>query len=284
MLTLSPDKLLPLILGASLLLVASINVYTLLHLLRRVDGGQRDTAIPGAPGSAMPDAEADDSWLDGMGRLFGLVEPVGLSEAGAVMDQSLEILDGLGAVRDEDLSTWRATHQQRIGSLLADHRQQRQKLLQMHDALVQARATISTLRGQAPRSAIIAAQLTALKALNARQEEAICQLTSDRTQYQWELRAAEQRHESRIEAEVTSRQALERTHALLLRELEALRDSSAVLEKSNAELRATHERVMREKLFIEEAFIKLDECTSTPAPAALPGDAAPPPVLDKEAT
>lgn len=273
MLNLSPDQLLPLILGACLLLVVSINVYTLLHLLFRIDAGRR--------GTRAPDAEADAAWLNGMNNLFNLVDPVGLSEAGAGMDQSMELLEALGEIRNEDLFTWREAQLQRIGSLLADHRQQRQKLLQMHDALAQARATITTLRSQPPRSAIIAAQLTSLKALNARQEEATCELTSDRTQYQWELRTAEQ--QSRLATESASRQALEHINAQLLREIEALRDWTRTLEKANADLRATHAHVVQEKLFIEEAFVKLDGYPSTLV-RATPTDNVVPLSIGKETT
>lgn len=284
MLTQSPDKLLLLILAFALLLVVSINVYTLLHLLFRVDAAQRDTTRMDGPTEPALETGSDTAWLEGIDGLFGLVDPNRLGEAGAHLDQSAALLEGLEAARDEELSDWRAAHQQRIGSLLTDHRHLHQKLLQSRDALVQARATIATLRNQTPHAAIVAAQITSLKALNARQEQTICQLTADRTRYQWDLRTAEQQHEERIAAEAATREALEHSNAELARELAALRESSAMLEKDNAGLRATHERVMREKLFIEEALIKLDESASAAPQGAQTEDATPPDIIDKETT
>lgn len=258
MLTLSPDKLLVFILGASLLLMASINVYTLLHLLFRVDAKDRNVPALAVPGKEVPAEQADTAWLARLGGLFGMIDTDGLGAVAESIDQSAAILESLATVCHDDFPAWREANQQRVDSLLAEHRRQYQQLIQMRDSLTQARATIETLRSQAPRSAISAAQVASLEAQNTRHEETIRLMSAERTKQQRELRTATQQLESLRDEADADRQALESANARLTRETSELRMASRMLEESNADLQATHERTIQEKQFIEEAFVKLD--------------------------
>lgn len=265
MLTLSPDKLLAFILAASLLLMASINVYTLLHLLFRIDAKDQNVPALAVPGKEVPAEQADTAWLARLGGLFGMIDTDGLGAVAESIDQSAAILESLATVRNDDFPAWREANQQRVDSLLAEHRRQYQQLIQMRDSLTQARATIETLRSQAPRSAIAAAQVASLEAQNARHEETIRLMSAERTQQQRELRTATQQLESLRAGAPADRQALESANARLTQEANELRMATRMLEESNADLQATHERTIQEKQFIEEAFVKLDNHLSVQA-------------------
>lgn len=268
---LSSDNLLVLILVGCLLLMVLINVFMLIRFLPLIDAEHRHAAVPSASGDDIPAAETDASWLDRMAGLFGAIPLDDLGEAGKSMEASAAILGDLAAVGNEQLAAWREANQQRVDSLLAEHRRQHQSLIQMRDSLAQAQATINSLRGQAPRSAIAAAQVAALKAENAEHEVAIRLLTAERTQYQRELGATREKLES-LRAEIPAgRQELEAANVRLQREVGELRTATKMLEENNADLQATYERTIQEKLFVEEAFVKLDNYLFEQAPAVSAG-------------
>lgn len=262
MLSLPPDKLLAILLGASLLLMAAINVYTLLHLLFRIDAKNQNVSTLAAPGNEVPAEQADTAWLARLGGLFGAIDTDGLGEVAKNIDQSAAILGSLAAIGNDGFSGWREANQQRIESLLAEHRRRQQQLIQLHDSLTQAHATIETLRSQVPRSALASAQVAALKAQGIKHEATIRQMSAEHIQQQREQHAARQQLELFRAEAAAGRQALESlegANARLVREVDELRTATRMLEESNADLQATHERTILEKLFVEEAFVELDK-------------------------
>lgn len=267
MITISGEKLVLIVLALSLVLMAGINIFSLLKAMPLLEREGEDIAAIREATLATrklvdrliekleflaKSGEEAASWAEQLeDPLQGIcADALGGMDEGIAQTEAL--LRELDAIAESEWPAWRDDNQEKLHSLLAQLAQYRRQLQSLRIELDQARGTILNLRSSAPRPVLSAVQSAALQARNVAIESELWQLRADRGRLMRELKQAEMALQEQQAATSDGETGADGRVAELEAQLQALRDENKHLED-------LHNRTVLEKQFIEDAFVRLDD-------------------------
>ena len=271
------------ILGATLLIMAGVNVFALMKLMPLIDS--EDKGIHEARDlaeknneliqrliskleaiSASPDEQA--AWAEKFEAPFQNISTDALDGLDDSMASTEALLGELEHLEEADWAAWNSANQMQIRNLLKTQETQRRRLASLRMELDQARGTILNLRSNASRQAMGAMQAAALQAKNTTIEAELWSVKAERGRLLKDLKDAQKELQA---LQVRSSggggdEGLAEGGAELTGDSSELQSKIAQLEAkvleltgAAASLQALHERTILEKKFIEDAFIRIDQ-------------------------
>lgn len=260
------------LLAVALLVMAAINVFALMKLMPLIDSEDKGIheikqiaetthdllqRLIGKIESMAKVPDESSAWIDQLDAPLQQISPDaldGIDESMAAAEGLLGDLDGLTA---DQWAEWQAANQLQIRALMKTQEAQRRRLAALRMELDQARGTILNLRSGASRGAQGALQAASLQAKNTTVEAELWSLKAERGRLQRDLKQMEKELQT-LQAQTGGGTSDGGDDDLLAR-YQALEARIEELTDSNARLQALHDRTIKEKQFVEEAFIKLDE-------------------------
>lgn len=282
------------VLGATLLVMAGVNVFALIKLIPLIDS--EDKGIHEVKGlaennnaliqkligkleaiAASPDEQA--AWAEKFEAPFQGISADALDGLDDSMAATEALLGELENLDESEWAAWNNANQMQIRNLLKTAESQRRRLESLRMELDQARATILNMRSAASRQAMGAMQAAALQAKNTTIEAELWSAKADRgrllkelKETQKELQALQARQGAAGEA-TASGDALPAGDATeLTARIAELEARVADLTSARASLQALHDRTVLEKKFIEDAFIRIDQQLGLSTPLEKPAD------------
>lgn len=205
------------------------------------------------------EGEHDDAaWMDGLEAPFESIPEDEYAELQDSLQSAEQLLAGLDSIGPDELAAWREAHQTQIQRLMGANAGMRRELERVKSALDNARATVLNMKGGSARQMMTMTQASSLKARNEVLERQVADHRSNKSHLEREISLARKEIEM-LQNSVTEQEKLLATNAQLMTERNRLEVEKGALEASSAQLQAMYERTIREKSFIEEAFVRMDQ-------------------------
>jgi DNA repair exonuclease SbcCD ATPase subunit len=213
---------------------------------------QEKQAARGANGG-----DEEDAWMDDLDIPFDSLPENVYADLLDSLQSAEQLFTGLETAGPDELAAWRDAHQVQIQRLIGANAGMRRELERVKDALDNAKATILNMKGSSARQMMMVTQASSLKARNEKLERQLSDHLSEKSHLEREIRIAEKEIEL-LRNSVTEQDKLLATNSQLMTERNRLENEKVALEASSAQLQSMYERTIREKKFIEEAFVRLE--------------------------
>jgi chromosome segregation ATPase len=217
--------------------------------------------------AAQPLSLTEDS-LEKIAALTDSLTRESIEEHEQIVGDMRELLVSLHDTPGEHLSTWRQQHEDKLGQAVTQRSQLATELEQVKLRLDEAHVVIAELR-RANRLAEASTQSADVLRQNLEQQQVLLNRAKERAQKAEASANALTQEVEKLQTEVDrARHTAEKDMEDLRAQMGVMAEERTVLFNQLEELKSTMQRTLREKEFIEDKLLDLDEAHRAVQPAA----------------